>query len=52
MTSSLGGGTYAMYAAVPALMLNLAVSVALTLVLRAAKADNGTDVTDAAAYIG
>jgi SSS family solute:Na+ symporter len=52
LPSSLGGGTYAMYAAVPALMLNLAVSVALTLVLRAAKADNGTDVTDAAAYIG
>jgi SSS family solute:Na+ symporter len=52
LPSSLGGGTYAMYAAVPALMLNLAVSVALTLALRAAKADNGTDVTDAAAYIG
>ncbi|MCU1253021.1 MAG: Na+/solute symporter [Edaphobacter sp.] len=46
------GGTYAMYAAVPALMLNLVVSVLLTLVLRAAKVDGGSDVTDAAAYVG
>ncbi len=52
LPSSLGGGTYAMYAAVPALILNLAVSTVLTLVFRAAKINNGTDVTDASAYIG
>ena len=46
------GGTYAMYAAVPALILNLAVSSVLTLVFRAAKIDNGTDVTEAAVYVG
>jgi SSS family solute:Na+ symporter len=46
------GGTYAMYAAVPALLLNLLVSVVLTLIFRAAKIDNGTDVTDASAYVG
>jgi SSS family solute:Na+ symporter len=48
----LGGGIYAMYAAVPALALNLLVSVVLTLVFRAAKVDGGSDVTDAAAYVG
>jgi SSS family solute:Na+ symporter len=48
----LGGGTYAMYAAVPALVLNLVVSVVLTVVFRAARLDNGSDVTDAAAYVG
>lgn len=47
----LGGGVYAMYAAVPALVLNLVVSAALTLVFRAAKVGEGTDVTDAAAYV-
>lgn len=46
------GGTYAMYAAVPALMLNLVVSWLLTLVFRAAGVNNGSDVTDAAAYVG
>ena len=46
------GGTYAMYAAVPALMLNLVVSVLLTFVFRAVKVDGGSDVTDAAAYVG
>ena len=46
------GGTYAMYAAVPALLLNLAVSVVLTVVFRAMKMGEGTDVTDAAAYVG
>ncbi len=46
------GGTYAVYAAVPALVLNLVVSVLLTLVFRVAKLDNGTDVTDASAYVG
>jgi solute:Na+ symporter, SSS family len=48
----LGGGTYAMYAAVPALALNLVVSVVLTMVFRAARVDNGSDVTDSAAYVG
>ena len=46
------GGTYAMYAAVPALLLNLAVSAVLTVVFRAAKVDGGTDVTDPSAYVG
>ena len=46
------GGTYAMYAAVPALILNLIVSTALTPLFRLAKLDPGTDVTDASAYIG
>ena len=44
------GGTYAMYAAVPALALNLVVSAGLTVVLRGV--GMGTDVTDAAAYVG
>ena len=48
----LGGGIHAMYAAVPALLLNLVVSIVLTLVFRAAKVDDGSDVTDAAAYVG
>ncbi len=46
------GRSYPMYAAVPALGLNLAVSVVLTLVFRAAKVDNGSDVTDATSYVG
>jgi SSS family solute:Na+ symporter len=46
------GGTYALYAAVPALVLNLLVSAVLTIVFRAAKVDGGCDVTDAAAYVG
>jgi solute:Na+ symporter, SSS family len=46
------GGTYAMYAAVPALVLNLVVSGGLTVVFRMAKVDSGTDVTDASAYVG
>jgi SSS family solute:Na+ symporter len=41
-----------MYAAVPALLLNLAVAALLTLLLRALKAAPGTDITDPAAYIG
>ena len=49
---SLGGGTYAMYAAVPALVLNLVVSMVLTVVFRVVKVDGGRDVTDPAAYIG
>ena len=48
----LGGGVYAMYAAVPALILNLIVSAALTVLLRALKAGEGVDVTDATAYAG
>jgi solute:Na+ symporter, SSS family len=47
-----GGNTYAMYAAVPALILNLVVSVVLTIVFRAVKVGEGSDVTDAAAYVG
>ncbi|WP_433974111.1 monocarboxylate uptake permease MctP [Tunturiibacter lichenicola] len=47
-----GGSTYAMYAAVPALILNLLVSVVLTVVFRAVKVGEGSDVTDAAAYVG
>ncbi len=46
------GGTYAMYAAVPALALNLAVSAVLTVVFRMAKVNGGSDVTDATAYVG
>jgi SSS family solute:Na+ symporter len=46
------GGTYAMYAAVPALVLNLAVSGGLTVVFRMMKVGEGTDVTDASAYVG
>jgi solute:Na+ symporter, SSS family len=46
------GGTYAMYAAVPALLLNLAVSAVLTVVFRMAKVNGGNDMTDAAAYVG
>ncbi len=46
------GGTYDMYAAVPALLLNLAISAGLTVVFRMVKMDNGSDVTDASAYVG
>jgi SSS family solute:Na+ symporter len=46
------GGTYAMYAAVPALILNLVVSVLLTFLFRAVKVDAGSDATEAAAYVG
>jgi solute:Na+ symporter, SSS family len=51
LPAPLGGGTYAMYAAVPALLVNLAVSAALTVVLRAAKVGGGTDSTAADAYV-
>ena len=44
------GQTYAMYAAVPALLLNLAVSAALTLILRATNTGAGTDLTQAEDY--
>jgi len=46
------GSTFAMYAAVPALLLNLLVSVVLTIAFRLAKVNAGSDVTDAAAYVG
>jgi hypothetical protein len=41
-----------MYAAVPALVLNLAVAAGLTVVFRAMKVGQQTDVTDAATYVG
>jgi SSS family solute:Na+ symporter len=44
------GQTYAMYAAVPALLLNLAVSAGLTLILRAINAAPGTDLTQSEDY--
>jgi SSS family solute:Na+ symporter len=44
------GGTYAMYAAVPALLLNLAVSGVGTVGLRAAGVSGGADATAAEAY--
>jgi len=44
------GQTYAMYAAVPALLLNLAISTVLTLILRPIKATHGTDATIAEDY--
>ncbi len=46
------GGTYPMYAAVTALLLNLAVAAVLTLLLRAARIGEGHDSTDPAAYFG
>ena len=44
------GQTYPMFAAIPALLLNLAVSAGLTLVSRAMKQDAGGDVTVAEDY--
>ncbi|MEO6802038.1 MAG: sodium:solute symporter, partial [Granulicella sp.] len=49
---SFGGHVYGMYAAVPALILNLLVSALLTLLFRQMKLASGTDQTDAAAYVG
>jgi SSS family solute:Na+ symporter len=46
------GGTWAMYSAVPALLLNLGIAVALTLLFRAIGLSGGKDTTDASAYIG
>lgn len=46
------GGTYPMYAAVSALLLNLAIAAVLTLVFRAAGFSEGKDTTDATAYFG
>jgi SSS family solute:Na+ symporter len=52
-----GGQVYAMYAALPALFLNLAVAVALTAALRVAGLDghpriSGSDATAPEAYVG
>jgi SSS family solute:Na+ symporter len=47
-----GGQVYAMYAAVPALLLNFAVAAVLTVVLRAMRVAEGVDRTDATAYVG
>ena len=44
------GGVYAMYAAVPALLLNLTISALVTLALRAFKAPQGSDSTTAEDY--
>jgi SSS family solute:Na+ symporter len=52
LPSFVGGGTYAMYAAVPALILNLVVSWVLTLVFRAAGVSSGRDATEPAVYVG
>jgi len=46
------GHVYGMYAAVPALVANLLVSMLLTLVFRAMKVNAGTDVTSPEAYVG
>ena len=48
----LAGETYRMYAAVPALLLNLALAAALTIVFRVAGIESGADGTDATAYAG
>jgi solute:Na+ symporter, SSS family len=44
------GQTYAMYAAVPALLLNLTVSAVLTLIMRAIDAGESADLTQAEDY--
>jgi SSS family solute:Na+ symporter len=46
------GGTWAMYAAIPALLLNLALSAILTIVFRSIGWNSGVDSTDASAYVG
>ena len=46
------GQTYAMYAAVPALLLNLAVAVVLTPLCRAIPSSTTADRTDAEVYVG
>ena len=48
----IAGRVYGMYAAVPALLANLLLAVALTVVFRLMKLDSGTDRTDASAYVG
>jgi SSS family solute:Na+ symporter len=44
------GSTYAMYAAIPALLLNLALSVLLTLLLKPVQSAQGSDATLAGDY--
>ncbi|NYF79321.1 SSS family solute:Na+ symporter [Granulicella arctica] len=46
------GHVYGMYAAIPALLANLAIATILTPLFRAAKLNNGLDTTDAEAYVG
>ncbi len=46
------GETFAMYAAVPALLLNLTLTIALTPVFRAMALSPEADLTDASAYVG
>lgn len=46
------GQSYAMYAAVPALLLNLAISVAMTPLCRRFVMRQQVDTTDASAYVG
>lgn len=46
------GGTWAMYAAVPALLLNLGLAAVLTVLFRVMGVHGGEDTTDASAYIG
>ncbi|HEX2919304.1 MAG TPA: sodium:solute symporter [Edaphobacter sp.] len=46
------GGTWAMYAAVPALLLNLAIAALLTVLFRSIGWNSGVDSTDASAYVG
>ena len=48
----IAGAMYAMYAAVPALVLNLGVAAVLTIGLKLMGSPSGTDTTDAAAYVG
>ncbi|HEU5340840.1 monocarboxylate uptake permease MctP [Edaphobacter sp.] len=48
----IAGHVFSMYAAVPALLLNLVLSAVLTVVFRAANINPGTDTTDASAYVG
>lgn len=46
------GGTWAMYAAIPALLLNLAIAALLTVLFRSIGWNSGVDSTDASAYVG
>jgi SSS family solute:Na+ symporter len=46
------GGTWAMYAAVPALLLNFAIAAVFTVIFRAIGFSGGEDTTDASVYVG
>ena len=48
----LGGQTWGMYTAIPALLLNLAVAAILTPVLRRLRVGDGSDETSTEAYVG